>query len=61
MFVSLMRYWGILICDNNNNNSILYFNVLTQQPLEPITESAQDDKNVQKINNYLQNSNINDS
>jgi hypothetical protein len=35
---------------NNNNfnsiqfNSILYFNVLTQQLQEPITESAQEDK-----------------
>jgi hypothetical protein len=35
--------------------------VLTQQLLGPITESAQDNKNVQKIKNYLPNSNINDS
>jgi hypothetical protein len=33
------------ICDDNSIqfNSILYFNVLTQQLQEPITESAQED------------------
>jgi hypothetical protein len=30
--------------DNDDNNSILHFNVLTQQLQEPITESAQEDK-----------------
>jgi hypothetical protein len=34
--------------DDNNNNSILHFNVLIKQLQEPITESAQDNKNVQK-------------
>jgi hypothetical protein len=36
---------------NNNSiqiNSILYFNVLTQQLQEPITESAQEDKYIRR-------------
>jgi hypothetical protein len=39
-------------------NSVLYYNVLTQQPQEPITESAQEDeinrnKTKLNINNHL--------
>jgi hypothetical protein len=36
------------IAVNNNSIQFFIFNVLTQQLLKPITESAQDDKNIQK-------------
>jgi hypothetical protein len=46
---------------NNNNsiqfNSILYFNVLTQQLQEPITESAQVDKYIHSKENNNNNRN----
>jgi hypothetical protein len=41
-------------------NSVLYFNVLTQQLQEPITESAQEDKYIhseENNNNYNNNNN----
>jgi hypothetical protein len=34
-------------------NSILYFNVLTQQLQEPITESAQEDKYIHNTEIYI--------
>jgi hypothetical protein len=56
----------IKFCWNYNSiqfNSILYFNVLTQQQREPITESAQENNKCTKICLciicYLQNNNIN--
>jgi hypothetical protein len=40
-------------------NSILYFNVLTQQLQEPITESAQEDKYIHTKENNNNNNNNN--
>jgi hypothetical protein len=58
IFINILRHR-----DNNNFNSILYFNVLTQQQLEPITESAHENNKCTKIClciiYYLQNNNIN--
>jgi hypothetical protein len=42
---------------NNNNYSIIYFNVLTQQLQEPITEAAQEDKTKNKERDTIKNKN----
>jgi hypothetical protein len=59
--ITLHIYIRFLPLNNNDNNSILYFNVLTQQLQEPITESAQEDKYIHSKENNNNNNNNNNN